>query len=167
MSDTTRLAISGVPSRVALRVTERHATRATLEQKLPFLTIGTEVADEEGRTGRIARVNVALEGGVPKLVLELAYDAVPLRASSPPGARVRRDETMSYERASAERVTVPPPTRALRIEVADRSLPLAPGPKHAAALAFPLENRRNPSAQTRSWLAWLLSPFTGATSRRD
>jgi hypothetical protein len=163
MSDTTRLAISGVSSRVALRVTERHGSRETLEQKLPFLTIGTEVADEQGRTGRIARVNVALEGGVPKLVLELAYDAVPLRASTPPGARKRRDETISYERP-----TVPEPIRPLRIEAADRSQPtLTAGPKQPMALAFPLENRRNPSPQTRSWLAWLLSPFTGATSRRD
>jgi hypothetical protein len=160
MTDTTRLAIAGVASRVALRVTERHGTRATLEQKLPFLTIGTEVADEQGRTGRIARVNVALEGGVPKLVLELAYDAVPLRPSAPPGARVRRDETLSYERA-----TIPEPIRALRMEAADQSQPRVAG--KPSALAFPLENRRNPSAQTRSWLAWLLSPFTGATSRRD
>jgi hypothetical protein len=163
MSDTTRLSISGVSSRVALRVAQRQEQRATLEQRLPFLAIGTEVADDEGRTGRIARVNVALEGGVPKLVLELAYDAKPLRASTPPGARARRDETISYERP-----TSPEPLRRLRIDEADRSLPARPAPAGApTALAFPLENRRNPSPRTRSWLAWLLSPFTGIQSRRD
>lgn len=166
MTDTTRLSISGVPSRVALRVAERRDTSATVEQRLPFLAIGTEIADENGRTGRISRVNVALEGGVPKIVLELAYDAVPLRPSTPPGARVRRDETISYERASQppplpERPTVPEPLRRLRIEEADRSQPAqALGPRTPVALAIPLETRRIPSEQTRSWLARLFSPFS-------
>ena len=150
MSDTTRLAISGVPSRIALRVAERRETSATLEQRLPFLAIGTEVADENGRTGRIARVAVALEGGVPKIVLELAYDALPLRPSTPPGARVRRDETISYD----QRPTVPEPLRALRSpDKVDRSQPLA--------VAFPLEIRRptkKPGAF--SWLTRLFTPFS-------
>jgi len=55
-------------------------------------------------------VGVALEGGVPKIVLELAYDAVPLRPSRA-GVRARRDETMSFERP-----TVPEPLRPRRID---------------------------------------------------
>jgi hypothetical protein len=151
MSDTTRLAISGVSSRVALHVAERRDTSATLEQKLPFLAIGTEVADETGRTGRISRVAVALEGGVPKIVLELAYDAQPLRASTPPGARVRRDETVSYERPSVPGAAL----AALRTPVShgDRSQPLK--------VAFPLEIRR-PTKKPGpfAWLTRLFAPFS-------
>jgi len=146
MSERTRLTIAGVPSRVSLHVAERDVKRATLEQRLPFLAVGTEIADDEGRTGRIARVAVALEGGVPKLVVELAYDAVPLRA--PSASRSRRDQTMSYERP-----TVPEPLRRPRVEAqsegsAQRSRPLA--------LAFPLEKRRPPPEPARlSWFARL------------
>ncbi len=161
MHGTTRLSISGVGPRVALRVAERQAQRATLEQRLPFLAIGTEVADEEGRTGRIARVNVALEGGVPKLVLELAYDALPLRGSSPPGKR--RDQTLSYDQRAAaavpsdSRPTVPEPLRPLRLESADRSLPRVPASSDKA-LAFPLERRRVPRGAGP--FAWLTRLFT-------
>lgn len=158
MTDTTRLAISGVASRVALRVASRRDGGATLEQRLPFLAIGTEVADDEGRTGRIARVAVALEGGVPKLVLELAYDALPLRASSPPGARARRDETVSFD----QRPTVPEPIRrGLRLESADTSLPLTQR-REPLALAIPLEMRRTPPK--RGPFAWLTRLFTPGAS---
>lgn len=169
MSETTRLSIHGVPSRVALRVTSRQDQRATLEQRLPFLAIGTEVADDEGRTGRIARVNVALEGGVPKIVLELAYDTVPLRASRAP----RRDETISYDRRSTappaastdQRPTVPEPirpqrsaARALHLEAGDRSLPLV-ARTEPVALAIPLEIRRMPQKKGAfAWLTRLFSP---------
>lgn len=149
--DTTRLSISGVRSRVALRVSERRDRQVTVEQKLPFLAIGTEVADENGRTGRIARVAVALERGVPKLVLELAYDAVPSRA--------RRDETISY--GQDQRPTVPEPlrpTRGLRLEGGDRSLPRQPAASPATSLAFPLEVRRSP--RTAGPFAWLTRFFT-------
>lgn len=157
MTDTTRLAISGVASRVALRVASRRDQNVTVEQRLPFLAIGTEVADEDGRTGRIARVAVALEGGVPKLVLELAYDPTPLRASSPPGSRTRRDETISYD----QRPTIPEPIRpqrGLRLESADRSLPLTERPQ-PLSLAIPLEIRRpSPKRGPFAWLTRLFSP---------
>lgn len=144
---TTRLSISGVKSTVAVRVANRRDARVTVEQRLPFLAIGTEVADERGQTGRIERVGVALEGGVPKLVLELAYDVLP-RPSVPPGRR--GDQTISYERP-----TLPEPLRPQR---AEPSAAPAPAPVTDAAasnplrVAFPLEKRRSPP---RSWLARL------------
>jgi hypothetical protein len=149
--DTTRLSISGVRSRVAVRVAERRDRQVTVEQHLPFLAIGTEIADENGRTGRIARVAVALERGVPKLVLELSYDAAPTRA--------RRDETISY--GQDQRPTVPEPlrpARGLRLESADRSLPLQPGASPTTSLAFPLEVRRSP--RSSGPFAWLTRFFT-------
>lgn len=157
MSETTRLAISGVRPRVALRVASRRDHRVTLEQKLPFLAIGTEVSDENGQTGRIERVGVALEGGVPKLVLELAYDVLPIRASSPPAARVRRDQTISYERP-----TVPEPLRPLNRAAGIESENHARGDtSRPLALAFPLETRRStPRLGRFAWLARLFSPFT-------
>lgn len=164
--DTTRLAISGVRSRVALRVSRRQDQRVTVEQKLPFLAIGTQIADERGQTGRIERVGVSFEGGVPKLVLELAYDVLPVLASStvavgahpstPPSARVRRDETVSYERP-----TVPEPlgpARPLRLESADRSLAASRMPAAAQSLAFPLEVRRPP--HRTGPFAWFTRLFT-------
>jgi len=87
-------------------------------------------------------VGVALEGGVPKIVLELAYDAVPW-SSAPPGVRARRDETMSFERP-----TVPEPLRPRRIET---DSPRSP----AARRRFPLENRR--PTQVPSRFGWLLA----------
>ncbi len=144
---TTRLSISGVKPTVAVRVAQRRDSRVTVEQRLPFLAIGTEIADERGQTGRIERVGVALEGGVPKLVLELAYDVLP-RPSTPPGRR--GDQTISYERP-----TVPEPLRARRAE-GDPAAPLAASAtrSHPLRVAFPLEKRR-PAPQ--SWLARLFA----------
>lgn len=148
MSDTTRLAISGVRPRIALRVASRRDQHATLEQKLPFLAIGTEVSDENGQTGRIERVGLALEGGVPKIVLELAYDILPVRPSSPPGRRERGDQTISYD----QRPTIPEPLRPQRAALEGaRSQPLK--------VAFPLEVRR--PTKKRGVFAWLTHWFTG------
>lgn len=140
---TTRLSISGVKSTVAVRVANRRDARVTVEQRLPFLAIGTEVADERGQTGRIERVGVALEGGVPKLVLELAYDVLP-RASVPPGRR--GDQTISYERP-----TLPEPLRPQRAEPSAAPVTDAVA-SNPLRVAFPLEKRRSPP---RSWLARL------------
>lgn len=148
---TTRLSISGVKSTVAVRVAQRRDARVTVEQRLPFLAIGTEVADERGQTGRIERVGVALEGGVPKLVLELAYDVLP-RPSTPSGRR--GDQTISYERP-----TIPEPIRPVRAEAQGEPAPTArtAASSHPLRVAFPLEKRRE---APRSWLArWLGSFF--------
>lgn len=150
---TTRLSISGVPSRVALRVAERREGHATLEQRLPFLAIGTEIADEDGRTGRIARVAVALERGVPKLVLELDYDVRPVR--------VRGDQTISYDqRASSPdlRPTVPEPLRPRRIELDPEGAPAEAAKRsRPLAVAFPLEHKRAAPVVPTSWLGRLFA----------
>jgi hypothetical protein len=145
MSQTARVSISGVPSRLAMRVASRRDRRVTMEQRLPFLAIGTEVTSESGDRGRIERVGVVLEGGVPKIVLEVTYDAkVPVRAAT------RRDETVAYGRASSR-----PPVG------------IVPDNQHDHVLPFPLENRRDSLAVTRgSWLARLVSSVLALFSPR-
>lgn len=111
--ERARLSIKGVASPVGLRVARRREGQVTLVQELPFLALGNEVKDDRGRTGKIARVAVSIDQGVPKLVIELAYDAAQQddRPSGPPAvktpARARsereRDQTIGYD----ERPTLP------------------------------------------------------------
>ena len=152
MTQTARVSIAGVPSRLALRVASTRDRRVTMEQRLPFLAIGTDVTSENGDRGRIERVGVVLEGGVPKIVLEVTYDAaVPARAA------VRRDETVAYDRRSS----APPP----RIEPDNTCRPSGDEGEHV--LPFPLENRRDSLAVTRgSWLARTLASILGFFSPR-
>jgi hypothetical protein len=147
MTETARVSISGVPSRLAMRVASTRNRRVTMEQRLPFLAIGTDVTNESGDRGRIERVGVVLEGGVPKIVLEVAYDAMaPVRAS-------RGDQTVAYDRRSS----APPP----RIERDNTP------PTDDHVLPFPLENRRDSLAVARGgWLARTLAAVLGFFSPR-
>ncbi len=69
-----RLHIDGVRSPVLARVARRRESGMTCVQELPFLRLESAVTDDRGRRARIARVALSVEGSVPKLVIELAYD---------------------------------------------------------------------------------------------
>jgi hypothetical protein len=120
--ERARLSIKGVGTPIGLRVARRREGQVTLVQELPFLALGNEVKDESGRSGKIARVAVSIDHGVPKLVIELAYDAADIddRPSGPPGVKAptraaserRRDQTLGYD----ERPTMPDLPQTVRRE---------------------------------------------------
>lgn len=57
-------------------VRRRRDGRTTLTQTLAPWCVGETVVDDEGRTHRVVRLALALEGGTPSLVIELeASDA--------------------------------------------------------------------------------------------
>lgn len=157
MTQTARLSISGVRSRLSMRVAQRRERGVTLEQSLPFLAIGTDVTSETGELGRIERVAVVLERGVPKIVLEVAYDRMPERVSM--ASRPARGEpTISYD----QRPSQAPPRR---IEL--DSAHVAEVTEGERALAFPLENRRaSPALRPSGWLARLFAPLLGLFASR-
>jgi hypothetical protein len=72
--ERTRLYLVDVENPIVTKVAERHEGGMTCVQELPFLRIESLVEDDRGRKARIARVSVAVEKNVPKLVIELAYD---------------------------------------------------------------------------------------------
>jgi hypothetical protein len=109
----TRLRLEGVPSPVVTHVVRRSGDRVTLRQPLPFLQLDGMVEDERGRRGRIARVDVSLEGNLPSLVLEVAYAAEVVETAPPevPSARApspRRDATVPFELPSVRNSSAPP-----------------------------------------------------------
>jgi hypothetical protein len=130
--ERARLSIKGVGTPVGLRVARRRQGCVTLVQELPFLELGTEVQDENGRTGKIARVAVSIDRGVPKLVIELAYDETRYGDSIPPGPPAvktpaasgrERDQTIGYD----QRPTMPDLPRTVRMvrDETNRELTLA------------------------------------------
>jgi hypothetical protein len=103
------------------RVTRVSEHGLTVEQALPFLRLNGRVHDEAMRVAHIQSVSMVVYDGMPRLVLDLAYEQAPPadsstatspgavsvppaalqgwpRAAHPGIARARRrDETMSYE----------------------------------------------------------------------
>lgn len=69
-----RLFLDGVGPGVVTDVTSRDLHGMTVERRLPFLRLDTEVLDEEGRRGRIRDVRVDVHDGTPALVLDLEYE---------------------------------------------------------------------------------------------
>ena len=157
MAETARVSISGVRSPLAMRVAQRRDRGVTLEQSLPFLAIGTDVTSETGELGRIERVAVVLERGVPKIVLEVAYDRAPDRASMT-SRPARGDPTISYDQRPSQ-------APAGRIDL--DSAQVAKVGHGERALAFPLETRRpSPALRPSGWLARLFAPLLGLFSAR-
>lgn len=156
-SSTTRLTIDGVPTRVSLHVARRREHGATLEQHLPFLAIGTEITDEQGRAGRIARVGIALDRGVPKIVLELDYHE---EQSGRSGRD--RDSTIGYDQrpltapSVAAREATDSHKRRIRRDDTNRDATLIYEAQEEAMLAL----REGEPARTSLW-ARLVSPFAG------
>lgn len=103
--DRARLHIEGVRSPILAKVSRRRVDGMTCVQELPFLRLESPVHDDHGRKARIARVSVAVEKNVPKLVIELQYDDDDHDDPSPPGVHARPFG------APASRVPVPRPRR--------------------------------------------------------
>ncbi len=140
---STRLHLSGVDTPIMTCVTQQSERGMTVEQVLPFLRLQTQVWDQEARSSRIESVRVVVQDGMPRLVLDLAFDddaqaaqpqaAQPQAASVAPATalvkahrgvvrpRARIDETVPFDvhRAAAPRAPKPVPIPA---EVAGLSL---------------------------------------------
>lgn len=71
--ERTRLYLVDVANPIVTKVAQRHEGGMTCVQDLPFLRIESLVEDDRGRKARIARVALAVEKNVPKLVIELTY----------------------------------------------------------------------------------------------
>ncbi len=75
LAERTRLSVDGLPTRITADVTRRRADRLVVTQALPFLRLDTSVTDDDGRRARISRVAIAMDGDVPRLLLELVDEA--------------------------------------------------------------------------------------------
>ncbi len=71
---SARLYLDAIGAHVVARVSERSATHLTVSRELPFLKLDSVVHDDSGRRARVSGVSVVMEKGVPRLVLELAYE---------------------------------------------------------------------------------------------
>jgi hypothetical protein len=87
--ERARLHLSGVETPIVTRITRQSARGMTVEQALPFLQLQTPVWGESQKPSRIESVSVVVLDGMPRLVLDLAFDegldAAPV---SEPDARV-------------------------------------------------------------------------------
>jgi hypothetical protein len=145
----TRLQLEGLPTPVVTRVVRRSDQGATLHQPLPFLQLQGAVVDENGRRGRIEWVDVALDGDVPALVLEVSYQPripdprmLPTpTAPSTRGAPSRRDATVPFELPNARALSQPP-------------IPIGEPTTGAPGMARPREG--GPWATLLSWLRRLV-----------
>jgi len=92
-SRRTRLALADVAAPVLLDVEARRHDGLTVARSLPFLGLGREVRDEDGRLAHIENIYVELEDDTPRLVMDLTY------------AQVAPDHTVPYITPSR----LPPP----------------------------------------------------------
>lgn len=85
--ERTRLYLADIANPIVTQVARRRETGMTCVQELPFLRIESLVEDDRGRKARIARVALAVDKNVPKLVIELTYvdDENDDDEGSPPG----------------------------------------------------------------------------------
>ncbi|MCB9597392.1 MAG: hypothetical protein H6719_32000 [Sandaracinaceae bacterium] len=75
-NERTRLHLDGVRSPITADVTRRRVDGVVVTQPLPFLRLDTTVT-ERGRRSRIRRVAIAMDGDMPRLLLELCHDGDP------------------------------------------------------------------------------------------
>lgn len=92
--ERTRLFVEGVGTAITAEVTRRRSDRLVVAQALPFLRLDTPVVAEGGTRSRIARVAIAMEGDVPRLMLELAHDEAPGLDAPRVGNEVEREATL-------------------------------------------------------------------------
>jgi hypothetical protein len=119
-----RLHLSGIETPIVTQITRRTERGMTVEQALPFLQLRTEVWSEAQPPSRIESVSVVVYDGMPRLVLDLAYDEAPDHRRVAPqalpeprrahagvvrsrermtlGYGQRVDDTVSYERDSLQ-----------------------------------------------------------------
>jgi hypothetical protein len=106
---SARLHLEGVDTTVVARKRDEGPDGAVVEQPLPFLQLGSRFQDAEGRTGRIEGVRTEIDGEMPRLVIQLAYEiaesGVRSREATVPfevGPRAQsaeqgREQTQSFE----------------------------------------------------------------------
>lgn len=108
--EDAHLMLEGIDTPIHTRITRRSARGMTVEQPLPFLQLRTLVRDQNQRRARIESVSMLVCDGLPRLVLDLAYEpdesptaepASPdeaLQAAAPSRmVRPRHDDTCSFE----------------------------------------------------------------------
>jgi len=113
--ERTRLFVDGVRAPLKADVTRRRDDGLVVSQPLPFLRLDTPVT-EHGRRARISRVAIAMDGDVPRLLLELSHDAEQPAEPAPTGddtlvgftpgvstRPARTDGTVPYECSSRSR----------------------------------------------------------------
>ncbi|MCA9607092.1 MAG: hypothetical protein KC619_15910 [Myxococcales bacterium] len=107
-TERTRLHVDGVRCPITADVARRRDDGMVVMQPLPFLKLDTTVT-ESGRRSRIRRVAIAMDGDVPRLVLELCHDRPALEDDTlepfTPGVSTRparADSTVPYELATRE-----------------------------------------------------------------
>ena len=76
-SERARIYVDGVPAAITANVENRRDDGLVVTQALPFLRLATPVTGDDGRRSRIARVTIAMDGDVPRLLLELLHDEEP------------------------------------------------------------------------------------------
>lgn len=69
--ERARFQVDGVAAPITADITRRRDDGLVVTQALPFLRLDTPVTDEDGRPRRISRVAIAMDGDVPRLLLEL------------------------------------------------------------------------------------------------
>lgn len=140
-NEAHRLYIDGVASPIVAERLDRRAGSATMEQSLPFLEIGTIVADDEGNTYTIRGVELALRDGVPRLRVALDPEDSMIRARPEQlgGTRAERGATLTFERpqllAAREVVISDVAPRAQRPETAEPSTQAGPLPASGTSTA--------------------------------
>ncbi len=109
--ERTRIHVDGVRGPISADVARRRDDGMVVMQPLPFLKLDTTVT-EQGRRSRIRRVAIAMDGDVPRLLLELSHDRPALEddtlESFTPGVSTRparTDSTVPYEFASRDEET--------------------------------------------------------------
>ncbi|MDH5674673.1 MAG: hypothetical protein OEZ06_21275 [Myxococcales bacterium] len=102
--ECARLQLDGLATPVVTRVSERRATGITVEQTLPFLRLNTAVLDQAEQRSRIESVSIVVSGGVPRLVLDLAYEEQGLPESAAGGFET---EVAGQRRSTHEGVVRP------------------------------------------------------------
>ena len=122
--ERTKLYVDGVDAAITAQVARRRIDGLVVAQPLPFLRLDTRVVDHDGRPARISRVAIAMDGDVPRLLLELSNeepDPIAELVDGPlddddtidtfvPGVSrrpERRDNTVPYELATEDKAEPP------------------------------------------------------------
>lgn len=147
-NERTRLHVDGVRAPITADVTKRRDDGMVVTQALPFLRLDTAVT-ESGRRSRIARVAIAMDGDVPRLLVELRHDEMGTAPEAPPKPRGRRRKTRADH-------TVP---YALDTGDHPRATVVLRDPVATTALA-----RTGPAAWLARWLRRIWAALTTRTS---
>lgn len=140
-----RLHLDGLATPILTRVTRHGPTGMTVEQTLPFLRLHTLVRDDADQHAHIESVSMVVQEGVPRLVLDLAYDGGIEEASTGEPAepraahagvvrpRARREATTPFEIPAPE--LAPKERPAVREPTLSFTTPTARGDEPAHGLA--------------------------------